>query len=109
MAKRGQNDPAKVVKRKSYYGFSRDYPAAQGGRNTYLIGDSNTMRRRGALACAAYILMLVLLFVLAFVITSAALDISGLDPESVTGQAAAEQTAHTPDGGITTANQTGEG
>ena len=97
MAKRGQNDPSKVVKRKSYYGFSREYPGVKRGRGTYLIGDSSVMRRREALTGAAYILMLVLLFALAFVITSAALNISESDPAQAQQTSAVQQTQQQSD------------
>ena len=45
MKEKLKRKPEKVIKRKSYYGFSKKYPGAC-DRGTYLIGDSLTVKRK---------------------------------------------------------------
>lgn len=75
MKEKLKRKPEKVIKRKSYYGFSKKYPGAC-DRGTYLIGDSLTVKRKETakkiIAGIAYII----LFAAAYIITSAAILIS---------------------------------
>lgn len=69
-----------VKKRKSYYGFSKEYPGRT-GRSGYAIGDTVTRNNKERVNKIISILLLILLFVIAFVVTSVGLHISSEKPE----------------------------
>ena len=64
-----------VKKRKSYYGFAKDYPGKLGSTK-YVIGDSKAVKRRDSVRRILIAVMIILLFIATFVITSVCLDIS---------------------------------
>lgn len=64
-----------VKKRKSYYGFAKNYPGKLGA-NRYVIGDSLAVRRRETINRIIMAILVVLLFVVTFVVTSVCLEIS---------------------------------
>ena len=80
MAKRGQTNPENVIRRRSYYGFSRDYPAKTGEAQAYLIGDSRVLNRRRRLTVVLAAAALLLLFIISYVLTSAAFYVSEAQP-----------------------------
>ena len=64
-----------VKKRKSYYGFAKDYPGNLGS-NKYVIGDSLTVRRNETIRKIITAVIVVLLFVATFIATTVCLEIS---------------------------------
>ena len=64
-----------IIKRKSYYGFAKYYPGKMGTKK-YVIGESKVAEEkekiRNILAISGYII----LFILAFFITSVCIEIS---------------------------------
>ena len=64
-----------IIKRKSYYGFAKYYPGKMGTKK-YVIGESKVAEKkekiRNILAISGYII----LFILAFFITSVCIEIS---------------------------------
>lgn len=64
-----------VKKRKSYYGFAREYPGKIGSK-TYIIGDSVAQKRRERIRRVIIAVLIILLFVVSFVVTSVGLKIS---------------------------------
>jgi hypothetical protein len=64
-----------VKKRKSYYGFAKNYPGKLGA-NKYVIGDSLDVRRRETINKIIMAILVVLLFVVTFVVTTVCLEIS---------------------------------
>ena len=64
-----------VKKRKSYYGFAKDYPGNLGS-NKYVIGDSLTVRRKESIRKIISAVIIVLLFVVTFITTTVCLEIS---------------------------------
>lgn len=64
-----------VKKRKSYYGFAKDYPGNLGS-NKYVIGDSLTVRRNETIRRIITAVLIVLLFIATFVTTTVCLEIS---------------------------------
>lgn len=64
-----------VKKRKSYYGFAKDYPGKLGS-NKYVIGDSLTVRRKETIQKILTIVIVVLLFIVSFITTTVCLEIS---------------------------------
>ena len=64
-----------VKKRKSYYGFAKNYPGKL-GTNKYVIGDSLDVRRRETINRIIMAILVVLLFVVTFVVTTVCLEIS---------------------------------
>lgn len=69
-----------VKKRKSYYGFAKNYPGKLGS-SKYVIGESRAVRKRETLRSIIIGLIIVLIFVLSFVFTSVCLEISNKTPE----------------------------
>ncbi|MGN0525828.1 MAG: hypothetical protein ACI4IF_00135 [Acutalibacteraceae bacterium] len=67
----------KVKKRKSYYGFAKNYPGKLGS-NKYVIGDSRAVKRREAVRTVIIIVLCCLLFALTFVVTTVGLNLSGM-------------------------------
>jgi hypothetical protein len=70
-----------VKKRKSYYGFSKEYPGRI-GKNGYAIGDTVTRNNKERVRKIIIALLIVLLFIVSFVVTSVGLHISSEKPES---------------------------
>ena len=70
----------KVKKRKSYYGFSKEYPGRTGGSG-YAIGDTVTRNNKERVRKIIIALLIVLLFIISFVVTSVGLNISSEKPE----------------------------
>ena len=64
-----------VIKRKAYYGFARNYPGQLGSAG-YVIGESRAVRKREILRKVLIAVLLLLLFVAAFVLTTVGLQIS---------------------------------
>ncbi len=64
-----------IKKRKSYYGFAKDYPGNLGS-NKYVIGDSLTVRRNETIRKIISAVIIVLLFIVTFVTTTVCLKIS---------------------------------
>lgn len=64
-----------VKKRKSYYGFAKNYPGKLGS-NRYVIGDSLAVRRRETINRIITVLLIILLFATTFVVTTVCLKIS---------------------------------
>ncbi len=64
-----------VKKRKSYYGFAKNYPGKLGA-NKYVIGDSLNVRRRETINKVITAVLIVLLFAVTFVVTTVCLEIS---------------------------------
>ncbi len=64
-----------VKKRKSYYGFARNYPGKLGA-NRYVIGDSLAVRRKETIRRIIIAVLVVLLFATTFVLTTVCLKIS---------------------------------
>lgn len=72
-----------VKKRKSYYGFSKEYPGRT-GKNGYAIGDTVTRNNKERVRRIIIALLIVLLFIVSFVITSVGLHISSEKPKQET-------------------------
>ena len=64
-----------VIKRKSYYGFARYYPGKMGTKN-YVIGESRVAEKRERIRNILVFLGYVILFLLAFFITTVCIEIS---------------------------------
>lgn len=64
-----------VKKRKSYYGFAKNYPGKIGSTK-YIIGDSVAVHRKEVIRKILLIILAVLLFCAVFVATTVCLDIS---------------------------------
>lgn len=64
-----------VLKRKSYYGFSGNYPG-QIGSGKFMLGESKTVKKREIIRKIMIILLLILVFAGAYVFTDICLDIS---------------------------------
>ena len=71
----GKKESNYVKKRKSYYGFAKDYPGNLGS-NKYVIGDSLTVRRNETIRKIITAVIIVLLFIVTFVTTTVCLEIS---------------------------------
>ncbi|MBS7359935.1 MAG: hypothetical protein KIG53_04955 [Oscillospiraceae bacterium] len=67
----------KVKKRKSYYGFAKNYPGKLGS-NKYVIGDSKAVKRRDAVRNITIVVLCCLLFALTYIVTTVGLNISGM-------------------------------
>lgn len=70
-----KNKTEDIVKRKSYYGFSKNYPGKLGS-SRYVIGESRVVRKREVLRKILLALIVVMIFVFAFLITDICLNIS---------------------------------
>ncbi len=72
-----------VKKRKSYYGFAKDYPGKLGS-NKYVIGDSLTVRRKETIRKILTVVIVVVLFIVSFITTTVCLEISEKPKETST-------------------------
>ncbi len=70
-----------VIKRKSYYGFARNYPGKLGTSN-YVIGESKAVRKREILRRILIIVILAVLFCAVFVVTDICIGISEMPIEA---------------------------
>ena len=68
-----------VKKRKSYYGFSKEYPGRT-GKNGYAIGDTVTRNNKERIRKVIIAILIILLFIVSFVVTSVGLHISSEKP-----------------------------
>ena len=68
-----------VKKRKSYYGFAKNYPGKLGS-SKYVIGESRIVRRNETIRRIAIALIVIILFIASYVITSVGLNISDKEP-----------------------------
>ncbi|MBR6552964.1 MAG: hypothetical protein IKT89_09035 [Clostridia bacterium] len=64
-----------IIKRKSYYGFAKYYPGKMGTKK-YVIGESKVAEKKERIRKILIILGFVILFLLAFFITSVCIEIS---------------------------------
>ena len=64
-----------IIKRKSYYGFAKYYPGKMGTKK-YFIGESKVAEKKERIRKILIILGFVILFLLAFFITSVCIEIS---------------------------------
>ena len=64
-----------IIKRKSYYGFAKYYPGKMGTKK-YVIGESKVAEKKERLRKILVFLGFVILFLLAFFITSVCIEIS---------------------------------
>lgn len=69
------NKTEDVVKRKSYYGFSSNYPGSFGS-SKYVIGESRVVRKKEFIRKILLTVALILIFISSFVITDICLNIS---------------------------------
>ena len=70
-----------VKKRKSYYGFAKNYPGKLGS-SKYVIGESRAVKKRETLRSIAIGLIIVIIFIFSFVFTSVCLNVSEKEPEN---------------------------
>lgn len=77
-----------VKKRKSYYGFAKNYPGKLGS-SKYVIGESRAVKKRETLRSIIIALIIVLIFIFSFVFTSVCLNVSEKEPinQEITQQA----------------------
>ena len=64
-----------VKKRKSYYGFAKNYPGKLGS-SKYVIGESKIVRRNEIIRKIVISIIVILLFIASYVVTSVGLNIS---------------------------------
>lgn len=76
----GKQSKEYVKKRKSYYGFSKEYPGRT-GKNGYAIGDTVTRNNKERVRKIIIALLTILLFIVSFVVTSVCLHISSEKPK----------------------------
>lgn len=81
-----------VKKRKSYYGFAKNYPGKLGS-SKYVIGESRIVRRNETIRSIVIAIIVVLLFIASYVITSVGLNISNKEPKNKTTAVSANDTA----------------
>ncbi len=70
-----------VKKRKSYYGFAKNYPGKLGS-SKYVIGESRIVRRNETIRRIVIAIIVILLFIVSFVITSVGFEISERKPNN---------------------------
>lgn len=86
-----KNTDKDVIKRKAYYGFSKNYPGRVGS-GKYVIGESRTVQRREFLRRILIIFLLLCVFIAGFIVTSVFLNISEKPINEGITQAAADFT-----------------
>ena len=64
-----------VIKRKSYYGFAKYYPGKMGTKK-YVIGESKVAEKKERIRNVLVILSYVILFLVAFFLTTVCIEIS---------------------------------
>ncbi len=70
-----------VKKRKSYYGFAKNYPGKLGS-SKYVIGESRIVRRNETIRRIVIAIIVILLFIASYVITSVGFEISERKPNN---------------------------
>lgn len=70
-----KNADKDVIKRRAYYGFTKNYPGRTGSTK-YVIGESRAVQKRETLRRILIAFILLCLFAASFVITSVCLNIS---------------------------------
>ena len=75
-----KNEREYVKKRKSYYGFAKNYPGKLGS-SKYVIGESRAVKKRETIRSILIALIIIVIFVFAFVFTTIGLEISEREPE----------------------------
>ncbi len=70
-----------VKKRKSYYGFAKNYPGKLGS-SKYVIGESKIVRRNEIIRKIVIAIIIVFLFIASYVITSVGFNISNKEPNN---------------------------
>lgn len=68
-----------VKKRKSYYGFAKNYPGKLGS-SKYVIGESRIVKRNETIRRIVIAIIVILLFIVSFVTTTIGLNISNKEP-----------------------------
>lgn len=69
-----------VKKRKSYYGFAKNYPGKLGS-SKYVIGESKIVRRNETIRKIVIAVIIIFLFIASYVITSVGFNISNKEPD----------------------------
>ena len=72
-----------VKKRKSYYGFAKNYPGKLGS-SKYVIGESKIVRRNEIIRKIVIAVIVVFLFIASYVITTVGFNISNKEPNNKT-------------------------
>ena len=72
-----------VKKRKSYYGFAKNYPGKLGS-SKYVIGESKIVRRNEIIRKIVVAIIVILLFIASYVITSVGFNVSERKPNNKT-------------------------
>ncbi len=72
-----------VKKRKSYYGFAKNYPGKLGS-SKYVIGESKIVRRNETIRKIVIAIIVILLFISSYVITSVGFNIAEKQPKNKT-------------------------
>ena len=70
-----------VKKRKSYYGFAKNYPGKLGS-SKYVIGESKIVRRNEIIRKIVIAVIVVFLFIASYVITTVGFNISNKEPNN---------------------------
>lgn len=81
-----------VKKRKSYYGFAKNYPGKLGS-SKYVIGESKIVRRNEIIRKIVIAIIVIFLFIASYVITSVGFNISDKQPENKTTAVSVNDTA----------------
>ena len=68
-----------VKKRKSYYGFAKNYPGKLGS-SKYVIGESKIVRRNETIRKIVIAIVVIFLFIASYVITTVGFNISNKEP-----------------------------
>jgi len=68
-----------VKKRKSYYGFAKNYPGKLGS-SKYVIGESRIVKRNETIRRIVIAIIVILLFISSYVFTTIGLNISEKKP-----------------------------
>ena len=69
-----------VKKRKSYYGFAKNYPGKLGS-SKYVIGESKIVRRNETIRKILIAIIVIFLFIASYVITSVGFNISNKETD----------------------------
>ncbi len=69
-----------VKKRKSYYGFAKNYPGKLGS-SKYVIGESRIVRRNEMIRRIIIAIIIMILFIASYVVTTVGFNISDKQPD----------------------------
>ena len=81
-----------VKKRKSYYGFAKNYPGKLGS-SKYVIGESKIVRRNETIRKIVIAIIVILLFIASYVITTIGFNISNKEIKNKTTAVSVTDTA----------------